>query len=163
VLADKGYTPRLSVCVPFDADETVDTAESTQEQKERYNNGLKRGRLLIERVNAMLKNRFTWLKGMRFPVRASCDFEKCNNSARALIVLHNFMMSGKINDVWSDVRRPECDAWATQLGKRQAGIARTQAKAAAAVRSTQRQAELYSRFERMSQFLLFEEVGQYMQ
>ena len=162
VLADKGYTPRLTVCVPFDAPETVDTVESTQEQKERYNNGLKRGRLLIERVNAMLKNRFTWLKGMRFPIRARADFEKCNNSIRALIVLHNFMMSASINDVWSDVRRPDCDVWATQLHKRQAGIARDLAKAAAATKSTQRQAELYSRMERMSQFLLFEDVDQFM-
>jgi hypothetical protein len=162
VLADKGYTPRLTVCVPFDVPETIDTEDSTMEQKQQYNDGLKRGRLLIERVNAMLKNRFTWLKGMRFPVKASADFEICNRSIEAIIVLHNFMMSVSINDIWSDARRPECDEWATQLEKHQAALARATAKATAAVRSTQRQAELLSRLERMSQFLLWNDVDKYV-
>jgi hypothetical protein len=72
------------------------------------------------------------------------------------------MMGARINDVWSDARRPECDEWANQLEKHQAALARATAKAAAAVRSTQRQAELLSRLERMSQFLLWNDVDKYV-
>lgn len=162
ILADKGYTPRLTVCVPYDEPECVGTADSSEDQKRSYNNGLKKGRLLIERVNAMLKNRFTWLKGMRYPVRCTNDFEKINHSIEAVIVLHNFMMSNRIKDVWSDVRRPDCDAWASDLAKQQARVAVATAKAAAAVRSTKREAELLSRMERVSQYTLWQDVQQYL-
>ena len=161
ILADKGYTPRLTICVPYDEPDCVGTRDSSEEQKRLYNNGLKKGRLLIERVNAMLKNRFTWLKGMRFPVRCKEDFEKINHSIEAIIVLHNFMMSHRIQDVWTDVRRPDCDSWENDLAKQQARVACATAKAAAAVRSTQREAELLSRMERVSQYLMWHDVGQY--
>jgi hypothetical protein len=140
----------------------VPTDDRTSEaQKRLYNNGLKKGRLLIERVNAMLKNRFTWLKGMRFPVRCKEDFERINHSIEAIIVLHNFMMSNRIQDVWTDVRRPECDAWESDLAKQQARVACATAKASAAVRSTTREAELLSRMERVSQYVMWHDVGQY--
>jgi len=162
VLADKGYTPRLTVCVPYDEPEVVDTAESTAEDKRDYNNGMKKGRLLIERVNAMLKNRFTWLKGMRFPIRSAQDFEKCNSTIECLIVLHNFMMSSNIRDVWSDARRPPCDEWANEVQKIQAKLACATAKAAASLHSSMREQELLSRVERVSQFLLWRDCEQYM-
>jgi hypothetical protein len=162
VLADKGYTPRLTMCVPYDEPEVLDTADSSAEEKRFYNDGLKKGRLLIERVNAMLKNRFTWLKGMRFQVRCASDFEKCNHVIEALIILHNFMMSSGIQDMWSDMRRPECDEWENALQKVQGKIARATATAAASVRSTMREQELLSRMERVSQFLLWKEYEQFI-
>lgn len=162
VLADKGYTPRLTVCVPYDEPEVLDTEDSTADEKRHYNNGIKKGRLLIERVNAMLKNRFTWLKGMRFPIRCTRDFEKCNATIASLIVLHNFMMSSKIRDVWSDARRPECDEWANDIQKLQAKVACATAKAAASLRSSTRERELLSRQERVSQYLLWQNYSQYM-
>lgn len=162
ILADKGYTPRISMCVPYDEPECVDTDDSSGEVKRCYNDGLKKGRLLIERVNAMLKNRFTWLKGIRYQVRCKEDFEKVNHCIEALIVLHNFMMSGRVNDVWTDARRPECDAWENELQKHQARAACATAKANAAMRSTLRATELNSRRERMEQFILWKEYAQYM-
>jgi len=162
VLADKGYTPRLTVCVPYDEPDVLDTDESTADDKRDYNNGIKKGRLLIERVNAMLKNRFTWLKGMRFPIRCTQDFAKCNATIECLIILHNFMMCSKIRDVWSDARRPACDEWANDLHKAQAKLACATAKSASALRSTMREQELLSRVERVSQFLLWRDVEQYM-
>jgi hypothetical protein len=162
ILADKGYTPRITICVPYDEPECVDTDDSSEEQKRLYNDGLKKGRLLIERVNAMLKNRFTWLKGMRCPVRCKEDFERVNNCIEAIIVLHNFMMSVSVNDVWTDVRRPACDAWESELHKYQARAACATAKANAALHSTQRAIELLSRSERMAQFILWRDIGQYM-
>ena len=162
IIADKGYTPRISICVPYDEPECVDTDDSSAENKRFYNDGLKKGRLLIERVNAMLKNRFTWLKGIRSQVRCKEDFEKVNHSIESLIVLHNFMMSVSVNDVWTDVRRPECDAWESELHKNQARAACATAKANAALRSTRRAAELNSRRERMEQFILWKEYAQYM-
>lgn len=152
VLADKGYTPRLSVCVPYDEPEVVDTDDRTADDKALYNEGIKKGRLLIERVNAMLKNRFTWLKGMRFQVRCLEDFARCNNSVKALLVVHNFMMHQDIRDVWTDIRPARCDEWADSMSEQQANVAHAVAKAASVAKSTMREQELVSRVLRMQQF-----------
>jgi len=72
------------------------------------------------------------------------------------------MMSGSVNDVWTDVRRPECDAWENELQKHQARAACATAKANAALRSTLRATELNSRKERMLQFMLWKEYAQYV-
>jgi hypothetical protein len=119
-----------------------------------YNDGLKRARLLIERVNAMLKNRFTWLKGMRFQVKTEEDFKKCNDIIVSLFVVHNFMMSER--DVWSQVDTPECDQWQNTLSEAQANVAAAQAKAAACM--TQREQELYTRLQRHQTFLLWKQT-----
>jgi hypothetical protein len=156
VLADKGYTPRLSVCVPYDEPEVVDTYDSTADDKAHYNEGIKKGRLLIERVNAMLKNRFTWLKGMRFQVRCLEDFARCNNSVKALLVVHNFMMHQDIRDVWTDIRPARCDEWADSMSEQQANVAHAVAKAASVAKSTMREQELVSRVLRMQQFIEWE-------
>jgi hypothetical protein len=153
LLADKGYCMRQTVTVPYDEPEVEDTLHSTREQKQLYNDGLKKARLLIERVNAMLKNRFTWLKGMRFQVKCKEDFEKCNEVVISLLLLHNFMMMEL--DVWSDGRAPVCDEWANALSEAQANIAAAQAKAAS--RMTTREQELFSRLERHKTFLLWKD------
>ena len=157
LLADKGYTPRLTICVPYNENELVDGLDSTADQKNDYNNGLKKGRLLIERVNAMLKNRFQWLKGMRFQVKKVEDFAKCNELIKALIIVHNFMMSSSIRDVWSDVRTPACDAWKDDLSKEQGRIARSLATATAALKLSQREHELFMRMVRVQQFTTWHE------
>jgi hypothetical protein len=101
----------------------------------------------------MLKNRFTWLKGMRFQVKCKEDFEKCNEVVISLLLLHNFMMMEL--DVWSDGRAPVCDEWANALSEAQANIAAAQAKAAS--RMTTREQELFSRLERHKTFLLWKD------
>lgn len=154
LLADKGYCVRQTLLVPYDEPEVIDTWHSTRDQKQMFNDGIKRGRLLIERVNAMLKNRFTWLKGMRLQVKCKDDFEKCNFMIISLLHLHNFMMSER--DVWSDVTEPLCDMWAHDLSEAQANVAAAQAKAAAQM--TQREQELYTRLQRHQTFLLWKEA-----
>jgi hypothetical protein len=154
LLADKGYCVRHTLTVPYDEPEVQDTPASTAEQKQMYNDGLKRARLLIERVNAMLKNRFTWLKGMRFQVKTEEDFKKCNDIIVSLFVVHNFMMSER--DVWSQVDTPECDQWQNTLSEAQANVAAAQAKAAACM--TQREQELYTRLQRHQTFLLWKQT-----
>jgi hypothetical protein len=153
VLADKGYTPRLSVCVPYDEPEVITTPDSTADDKSQYNEGIKKGRLLIERVNAMLKNRFTWLKGIRFQVKCREDFEKCNSSVISLFVVHNFMMQQDVMDVWTDIRPARCDEWADSMSEQQANVAHAVAKAASIAKSTKREQELVSRVLRVQQFI----------
>ena len=114
---EKGYIPHIPICVPYDDPKCVNTDDSSEEIKRCYNDGLKKGRLFIESVNAMLKNKFTWLKGMSCPVRCKEDFKKVKHCIEALIVLHNFMMSVSVKDVWTDVRRSECDEWESELHK----------------------------------------------
>ena len=153
LLADKGYCVRSTLTVPYDEPEVQDTPHSSQEQKQLYNDGLKKGRLLIERVNAMLKNRFTWLKGMRFQVKCTEDFHKCNEVVISLLLLHNFMMSEL--DVWSDGAAPACDEWEHALSEAQANVAAAHAKASS--RMTQREQDLYTRLQRHQTFLLWKE------
>jgi hypothetical protein len=156
VMADKGYNPRATVTVPYDEPEVVDTVHSTADRKREYNDGLKKGRLLIERVNAMLKNRFTWLKGMRLQVKKMEDFAKVNRMIIGLLILHNFMMSKGVRDVWSDVRNPECDEWCNQMSKAQAKFAQARAKATANL--TTRDQDLLARVSRESQYLLWKDA-----
>ncbi|MFM1930970.1 MAG: hypothetical protein RL226_273 [Bacteroidota bacterium] len=118
-----------------------------------YNDGLKKARLLIERVNAMLKNRFTWLTGMRFQVKSKEDFEKCNEVVVSLLLLHNFMMSEL--DVWTDGTSPACDDWEHALSEAQSNVAAAHAKAA--TKMTQREQDLYTRLQRHQTFLLWKE------
>jgi hypothetical protein len=153
LLADKGYCVRSTLTVPYDEPELQDTLHSTQLQKQLYNDGLKKARLLIERVNAMLKNRFTWLKGMRFQVRCREDFEKCNEIVISLLILHNFMMSEL--DVWTDGTAPVCDEWLHGFSEAQANVAAGIAKAASNM--TQREQDLYTRLQRHQTFLLWKE------
>jgi hypothetical protein len=144
--------------VPYDEPEVVDTVDSTGDDKAQYNEGIKRGRLLIERVNAMLKNRFTWLKGIRFQVRCREDFEKCNSSIIAILVVHNFMMQANVMDVWSDIRPAGCDEWADAMSVQQANVADAVAKAASVAKSTMREQELVSRALRLQQFIQWQKT-----
>jgi hypothetical protein len=55
LLADKGYAARMCVCVPWDEPEiTHCDDEDTRDARTAFNLGIKKGRLLIERVNAMM-------------------------------------------------------------------------------------------------------------
>ena len=154
LLADKGYTARMCVCVPWDEPE-VTACRDVEERENRatFNLGIKKGRILIERVNAMIKNRFTWTKSMRVQIKNDADFKRTNDIIICILILHNFMMLQ--HDVWTDAREPECDRWADELGiaKAQARLARARAKMACLAKTPLRQQELDARLLRQSQYL----------
>ena len=110
-LADKGYNLHTSCLVPYLEPEIEGNSE-----RNLFNDGIKKGRLLIERINAMLKNRFVFLKGMRMQVKQKhgggqfVDFEAANRICVACFVLHNVM--NVCHDRWPDDTPPACDAYA---------------------------------------------------
>lgn len=158
LMADKGYTARMCVCVPWDEPE-VTYCEDREERDRRaaFNLGIKKGRILIERVNAMIKNRFTWTKGMRVQIKTDADFKRVNDTIICIIITHNFMMLE--SDVWTDVRQPACDRWADDegLAKAQARLARSAAKVASLCKTPLRQQELDARLLRQTQYLEWHE------
>lgn len=158
LLADKGYTARMCVCVPWDEPEITHCEdEDTREARTAFNLGIKKGRILIERVNAMIKNRFTWTKGMRMQIKNDADFKRCNDIIICIIIVHNFLMRER--DVWTDARIPECDKWADDTGvaKAQSRLARATAKLASLSKTPLRQQELDARLLRQTQYLHWHE------
>jgi hypothetical protein len=90
LLADKGYTARMCICVPWDEPEVTNAPDAdTRDARSVFNLGLKKGRILIERVNAMIKNRFTWTKAMRLQIKSTEDFERCNNTIISILIVTN--------------------------------------------------------------------------
>jgi hypothetical protein len=158
LLADKGYTARMCVCVPWDEPEITHCEnEDTRDARTAFNLGIKKGRILIERVNAMIKNRFTWTKGMRMQIKNDADFKRCNDIIICIIIVHNFLMRER--DVWTDARKPECDKWADDTGvaKAQSRLARATAKLASLAKTPLRQQELDARLLRQTQYLNWHE------
>jgi hypothetical protein len=72
-----------------------------------------------------------------------------------LLILHNFMMSKGVLDVWSDVRQLECDEWCNVMSKAQAKFAQARAKASANL--TNRDQDLLARVSRETHYLLWKE------
>jgi DDE superfamily endonuclease len=137
LMADKGYVPRLMLTVPFDDPELVeyDMSDSARQKRVAFNDGIKKKRILIERVNARLKNRLTCLKALRLQVRVASgvrdsgqDFKAVNDFTVSCFVLHNFLV--KYNDAFEKEEEvpPVEDEWANDfqsiLGRQACALAR---------------------------------------
>jgi hypothetical protein len=154
LMADKGYVPRLMLTVPFDDPELVDAnlVESERQRRVAFNDGIKRKRILIERVNARLKNRLTSLKGVRLQVRVAeglegsgQDFKAVNDFTVSCFVLHNFLV--RYNDAFEKEEEvpPVVDEWANDLQVTLGGQAHALARASALAAFSQREQELAAR------------------
>ena len=154
LMADKGYVPRLMLTVPFDDPELVDAnlVESERQRRVAFNDGIKRKRILIERVNARLKNRLTSLKGVRLQVRiaeglegSGQDFKAVNDFTVSCFVLHNFLV--RYNDAFEKEEEvpPVVDEWANDLQVTLGGQAHALARASALAAFSQREQELAAR------------------
>ena len=154
LMADKGYVPRLMLTVPFDDPELVDAqlVESERQRRVAFNDGIKKKRILIERVNARLKNRLTSLKGVRLQVRVAeglegsgQDFKAVNDFTVSCFVLHNFLV--RYNDAFEKEEEvpPVVDEWANDLQVTLGGQAHALARASALAAFSQREQELAAR------------------
>ena len=161
-MADKGYVSRLMLKVPYDDPELIDPQlmEKEKECRVQYNDGIKKGRILIERVNARLKNRFTYLKGMRLQVRLASgdenghqDFKAVNDVAVACFVLYNFMVDH--HDIWENAAPLVADSWVNVHQKLQGKQARALARASALAQFSLREQELASRELSVQQYAAF--------
>lgn len=154
LMADKGYVPRLMLTVPFDDPELVDAqlVESERQRRVAFNDGIKKKRILIERVNARLKNRLTSLKGVRLQVRiaeglegSGQDFKAVNDFTVSCFVLHNFLV--RHNDAFEKEEEvpPVVDEWANDLQVTLGRQAHALARASALAAFSQREQELAAR------------------
>ena len=118
-----------------------------------FNDGIKKKRILIERVNARLKNRLTSLKGVRLQVRVAQglgddsgqDFKAVNDFTVSCFVLHNFLV--QYNDAFEKEEEvpPVVDEWANDLQVTLGGQAHAIARASALAAFSQREQELAAR------------------
>jgi hypothetical protein len=154
ILADKGYVVRLMLTVPYDDPELeLDSIMDSQLQlRVQFNDGIKRKRIIIERVNARLKNRMAYLKGMRLQARIAngggeCheDFKTINDVTVSCFVLYNFLI--RHNDAWeaSDDVQPVSDQFIDRQHELQAKQAKILARASACAAFSQREHELAAR------------------
>lgn len=154
LMADKGYVPRLMLTVPFDDPELVEEhlCESARQKRVAFNDGIKRKRILIERVNARLKNRLTVLKGVRLQVRVAeggedsgQDFEAVNDLTVSCFVLHNFLVM--YNDAFEKEEElpPVEDQWGNDFQVILGAQALALARASAVSAFSQREQELAAR------------------
>jgi hypothetical protein len=154
IMADKGYVPRLMLSVPFDDPELVEPhlSESARQKRVAFNDGIKKKRILIERVNARLKNRLTCLKGLRLQVRVAAgpedsgqDFKAVNDFTVSCFVLHNFLV--QYNDAFEKEEEvsPVEDEWANDFYLNLGGQAQALARASALAEFSQREQELAAR------------------
>jgi hypothetical protein len=152
IMADKGYVPRLMLTVPFDDPELVEPTmdESHREKRVHYNDGIKTKRILIERVNARLKNRFTALKGVRLQIKVADggegsgqDFKAVNDFTVSVFVLHNFFV--RHHDLWEQAPDPVEDQYIDAFQMAIAAQSSAVAKAARLAEFSQRELELAAR------------------
>jgi hypothetical protein len=152
LMADKGYCQRLMLTVPFDDPELVDPRldKLAKQQRVQFNDGIKKKRILIERVNARLKNRFTALKGVRLQVKTAQgmagsgeDFKAVNDVTVSCFVLHNFFV--RHHDSWPDETSPVEDQWVSTFWRTLGKQARVLAKASSIAAFSQREHELAAR------------------
>jgi hypothetical protein len=155
LMADKGYVPRMMLTVPFDDPELVDyeLCESARQKRVAFNDGIKKKRILIERVNARLKNRLTSLKGVRLQVRVAQglgddsgqDFKAVNDFTVSCFVLHNFLV--QYNDAFEKEEElpPVVDQWCNDFQVILGGQATVLARASALALFSQRETELAAR------------------
>jgi hypothetical protein len=154
LMADKGYVPRLMLTVPFDEPElfAAHLDESSRRVRVLFNDGIKKKRILIERVNARLKNRLKSLKGVRLQARVAEgsegsgeDFKAVNDFVVSCFVVHNFLV--RHNDAWEkeeDVPPVE-DQWANSFQKLLGKQARVLGKVSALAAISQREQEIATR------------------
>jgi len=104
---DKGFVPTMYVVTPYEG------AEAEQETAALYNEQHKKGRVIVERLNGILKMQFMSLRGMRVAVRNKKDVQRACDFCVALMVLYNFCNQNR--STWiaptEAVERLRCEEW----------------------------------------------------
>ena len=135
---DKGFVPTMYVCTPYEG------AEAEEELKEQYNEQHKKGRVVVERLNGILKMQFMSLRGLRITVRKQRDIQRACDFCSACMILHNFCNLSR--DSWVAPTDPVeialCDRWCSQQQKTFAMQERKIVATALEVHATLREAQL---------------------
>lgn len=135
---DKGFVPTMYVVTPYEG------AEAERETPTIYNEQHKKGRVIVERLNGILKLQFMSLRGMRIAVRKKKDVQRACDFCSALMIVHNFCNLNRSSWIApSDpVERLECEEWKDAENKLFAKQERAMVKKAVEVGATLREAQL---------------------
>jgi hypothetical protein len=135
---DKGFVPTMYVCTPYEG------AEAEDEVKSLYNEQHKKGRVVVERLNGILKMQFMSLRGMRIAVKKRQDIQRACDLCSACMILHNFCNLNR--DSWVAPTDPVdiavCDQWCSQQAKIFAHQERRMVATAIQVDASLREAQL---------------------
>jgi hypothetical protein len=135
---DKGFVPTMYVCTPYEG------TEAEEELKARYNEQHKKGRVIVERLNGILKMQFMSLRGLRITVRKAQDVQRACDFCTACMILHNFCNLSR--DRWVAPTDPVdilyCDLWRDKESKQFARQERKLVKTAVQVHASLREAQL---------------------
>jgi len=136
--ADKGFVPTTYIVPPYEG------IEAENEVKALFNEQHKKGRVVVERLNGILKMQFMSLRGMRIAVRKKKDVQRACDYCTALMILHNFC--NRERDSWvkpSDpVEQLKCDRWKDAENELFAHQEEEMVKRAVRVNATMREAQL---------------------
>jgi hypothetical protein len=135
---DKGFVPTTYVVTPYEG------AEGEEEVKSIYNMYHKMGRVVVERLNGILKMQFMSLRGLRCCVRKESDVQRAVDFCAALMVLYNICNLNR--DTWLRPTDPvdiaECEEWLDAENRLFAKQERAMVKKAIEVQATLREAQL---------------------
>lgn len=135
---DKGFVPTMYVCTPYEG------TEAEEECKALYNEQHKKGRVIVERLNGILKMQFMSLRGLRIAVTKRADVQRACDFCSACMILHNFCNLNR--DSWVAPTDPVeialCDMWRSQEAKVFARQERRLVATAIEVNASLREAQL---------------------
>lgn len=94
LLADAGYALKEHVITPYKQPYASEPANRC------FNELFSSARCLIEHTNAIVKNRWASLKGIRTQIRTKNDFKLVNHHILVCLILHNILIS--FEDHWEE-------------------------------------------------------------
>lgn len=135
---DKGFVPTMYVCTPYEGAEADDADKSV------YNEQHKKGRVVVERLNGILKMQFMSLRGMRIAVRKKKDVQRACDFCCALMILYNFCNINRASWVapTDPVEVLYCDRWKDAEQRLFAKQERAAVKKSWEINATLREAQL---------------------
>jgi hypothetical protein len=99
IIADAGYAALWWLCTPYK------NPYAQIEHNRVFNQLFSSGRVTIEHVNGIVKNRFSSLKGLPHQIKKKEHFENVTAWIEAILTLHNLLIS--FSDDWEEEDEPE--------------------------------------------------------
>jgi hypothetical protein len=135
---DKGFVPTMYVVTPYEGE------EADADDNALYNEQHKKGRVIVERLNGVLKMQFMSLRGLRIAVRKQEDVQRACDFCSAVMVVYNFCNLNR--DRWVEPTDPVeqllCDTWKDKQNKLFARQERAMVKRAVQLDASLREAQL---------------------
>jgi hypothetical protein len=135
---DKGFVPTMYVVTPYEG------AEADVDENATYNEQHKKGRVVVERLNGVVKMQFMSLRGLRIAERKQEDVQRAADFCTACMIAYNFCNLNR--DQWvaptDPVEQLMCDKWKDEQNKMFARQERAMVKRAVEIDASLREVQL---------------------